>query len=162
MNFTPADVERLTSYLQRDTTTGCLIFTGFLGRRGYGTFWLHPKPQLAHRVAWVMAGGLITPEKPYILHNCPGGDNTSCCEPTHLWAGTYLENQRDKAAKGRGTKSKRGFPYGVSLQRSGRFRSTVSAAGAMHGLGTFDTWQEASALALLAKNLYLATPPAVF
>jgi hypothetical protein len=33
-----------------------------------------------------------------ILHAC---DNRRCCNPTHLWIGTYHDNNRDRARKGR-------------------------------------------------------------
>ena len=36
-----------------------------------------------------------------VLHNCPGGDNSSCINPDHLWLGTKAQNNSDRAKKGR-------------------------------------------------------------
>lgn len=33
------------------------------------------------------------------LHRC---DNRTCCNPSHLWEGTYLQNHQDMIRKGRG------------------------------------------------------------
>src|SRR3990167_9324970 len=38
--------------------------------------------------------------KLHALHSC---DNPACCNPEHLFAGTGLDNMRDKMAKGRGS-----------------------------------------------------------
>jgi HNH endonuclease len=146
-------------HLRRDVATGCLLWTGSKSSKGYGRFGVGNREdgfrtELAHRVAWVMAGREITPERPHILHDCPAGDNPACCEIEHLWAGTKAENNRDMAIKGRGARSESGLPFGV--RRIGkRFAAQISVNQRQRHLGIYDTWQEAAAIATLHKNLAL-------
>lgn len=49
------------------------------GRKVHGT----------HRVAFLLTGGVLTNEKPHVLHSC---DNKICCNPAHLSAGNHSEN----------------------------------------------------------------------
>lgn len=54
----------------------------------------------AHRWVWEQINGPI-PEGYEVCHNCPEGDNPSCCRPSHLWVGSHSANIRDAYAKGR-------------------------------------------------------------
>jgi len=65
---------------------------------GYGKFWYLDKWQQAHRVAFLLSGGILTNEKPHTLHRC---DNPGCVNPNHLYAGSHTDNMRDRSAKGR-------------------------------------------------------------
>lgn len=145
--------ERFQKFLRRDERTGCLIFTGCI-THGYGEFKVGNRNQRAHRVAFVMAGGAITPERPHVLHTCPGGDNRACCEPAHLRAGTNGENMKDMVKRLGGHKSKRGLPFGVRTQ-NGRYVAQARIGNTTASFGTYDSWQEASAVAFLHKNLAL-------
>ncbi len=156
IDLTPADIARFTRFISRPTSTGCVLWLGCLTSDGYGSFRLGYGTALAHRIAFVLGGGVLTPEKPDVLHNCPFGDNPTCCEFSHLWAGTRRDNNLDKSRKYRGNKSRRGLPYGVSVQRNGRFASQITFNGRRLYMGTFDTMAEASAMALYRKNLVLA------
>lgn len=53
--------------------------------------------RIAHRNAWVLTNGPI-PNGLSVLHHC---DNPPCCNPAHHFTGTYLDNARDREAKGR-------------------------------------------------------------
>lgn len=64
----------------------------------YGEFKLNGKVERAHRVAWLLTFGEI-PETKEACHTC---DNRLCCNPTHLFLGTHLENMKDMFRKGRG------------------------------------------------------------
>jgi len=97
-----------------DVTTedenGCWIFPN-LFRDGYGRFHVHVHSAYglsgeamewlkmfashsisAHRVSFVVFGGVVTEEKPFVLHSC---HNPSCCNPDHLHAGSQKENVRE-------------------------------------------------------------------
>ena len=64
---------------------------------GYGTLWLRNHKCRASRIAWTIANGPI-PDGLIIMHLC---DNPSCCNPSHLRAGTQAENDADRTQKGR-------------------------------------------------------------
>ena len=51
----------------------------------------------AHRVAFKLAGGVI-PKGLILCHSCY---NPPCCNPAHLFAGTYADNAHDRDRKGR-------------------------------------------------------------
>lgn len=143
-----SDRERFLSKLVRDEETGCLEYIGFCFDFGHGSFHLNDKMEKAHRVAWVIAGNDITEERPHILHKC---DNPPCCEPSHLWAGTQADNMADAARKGRMAKSKSGLPFGVQ-HRHGRYRARVVVGGKFVSCGTWDTVEEATIAAELARD----------
>jgi hypothetical protein len=73
----------------------CWPWTGAKHKQGYGLYGAGPKR--AHRVAWTLVHGEIPPGL-QVLHRC---DNPPCVNPGHLLLGTALDNQQDKAAKGR-------------------------------------------------------------
>jgi len=107
--ITPSIVARFWKHVDRRGPDECWPWTGHCGRDGYGRFSPHtwndpsfPRLTLASR----MAHGVSTNEDPEcVCHHC---DNPPCCNPAHLFGGTQLDNQRDKAAKGRGRKPKEG------------------------------------------------------
>jgi hypothetical protein len=90
-------------------STGCWEWSGFrnLARGGYG----YVEGRRAHRVAWELANGPI-PEGLHVCHRC---DNPPCCNPSHLWLGTDLDNARDKIAKRRQDHS--GLTLGPAARR---------------------------------------------
>jgi len=64
----------------------------------YGCFKMNGLSIGAHRVAFVLSGGVVAAEKPYVLHHC---DNPSCCNPAHLFAGSPRDNMIDMKNKKR-------------------------------------------------------------
>lgn len=71
----------------------CWIWMKGKDGHGYGAF----KRQKAHRIAYTIAKGAI-PEGLHILHKC---NEPSCCNPTHLRAGTHAENMQQAYKEGR-------------------------------------------------------------
>jgi len=65
---------------------------------GYGQLYVDGKLIKAHRLAWQLENGSI-PEGLCVLHHC---DNRACCNPAHLFLGTYSDNACDMMNKGRG------------------------------------------------------------
>jgi hypothetical protein len=99
-------LERFWSYVEK--TAGCWLWRGPT-TRGYGALTVplgshgasHRSNHVgAHRFSFLFHIGPI-PDRLYVLHDCPGGDNKACVNPAHLWLGTHGDNVRDAVGKGR-------------------------------------------------------------
>lgn len=77
--------------------SGCWAWQLRKDRGGYGTIKVAGRSLLAHRYSYQIYKGEIN-EGLVIMHSC---DNRSCVNPNHLSAGTQLDNNIDKATKGR-------------------------------------------------------------
>ena len=87
-------------FLDRVKTVGkseCWEWQGGIGKDGYGVVWLLGAQFRAHRIAYLLENGGI-PDGALICHHC---DNPKCCNPSHLYAGTTVENRRDCIRRGR-------------------------------------------------------------
>lgn len=79
----------------------CWPWSGYRTKDGYGLLTWQNKGARSSRVAWELTNGVI-PEGFEACHNCPDGDNPSCCNPSHMFLGTQADNIRDMWGKGRG------------------------------------------------------------
>jgi hypothetical protein len=75
----------------------CIEFSGYKDRAGYGIL---PGGKRAHREIYRQAFGDFN-QYLFVCHKC---DNPSCINPKHLFLGTALDNNQDKASKGRSSK----------------------------------------------------------
>ena len=69
---------------------------GIRGITGYGCFKYNKKVVDSHRMVWFLIYGEFP--KLWVLHKC---DNRLCCNPDHLFLGTYMDNIQDRNNKGR-------------------------------------------------------------
>jgi hypothetical protein len=105
---------------------GCWEWRGWRNRKGYGTlitYWWDGDVRrrdndLAHRLAYEYAFGPIPPGL-FVCHRC---DNPGCVRPDHLYAGTVIDNTRDREARGRRTHF-RGEESGLSILTADEVRA---------------------------------------
>ncbi len=149
----PDATDRFAWFVEPEPMSGCHLWSGPTDRHGYGKLHLKPthdasrrKIFKAHRAAWIITNGDIPPGMS-VLHTC---DNPTCVNVDHLRLGTHAENVLDMARKGRGTKSKRGMPYGVHPYGA-RFAAGVSVLNQSIHVGVFDTIEEAADAAMRRK-----------
>ena len=86
------------SKISRGNWNNCWEFRGAIGNNGYGKFWNGNKIIQAHRFAYESYYGHKIPLGKLVLHKC---DNRACCNPSHLYLGTQLDNMRDMILRGR-------------------------------------------------------------
>src|SRR5271157_775349 len=88
-------LERIERISVPEPNTGCWLWTGALGRNGYGTTSFDGLKLSAHRAS-LMAHGREAPSDKVVLHKC---DTKSCVNPDHLSIGTHADNAADSVSK---------------------------------------------------------------
>ena len=86
-----------------DKSGECWLWTAAKDKDGYGLFGINRKLHKAHRIMWSISHGEID-STVHVLHVC---DNTSCVNPSHLFAGDHSANMKDMMRKGRSAKGER-------------------------------------------------------
>lgn len=139
-----------------EKTDGCWLWRGSTCASGYGYFSIDNKTVKAHRTAWVIAHGDI-PKGMCVCHHC---DNPRCVRASHLFLGTFGDNNRDRARKGRSAhmagetnvmakltdleveaiRSLAGQPHAKIAKQFGVHRTVVSRIlrGRLHGVEVYD------------------------
>lgn len=93
--------------------SGCWIWTGALAVSGYGSINIgNHRSETAHRVSYMLHKGEI-PKGMHICHSC---DVRQCVNPSHLFAGSNLDNILDSMSKGRRKGVKRIRPFGLKYR----------------------------------------------
>lgn len=141
--LTPARESRFWAKVAKTAT--CWEWTGVKRKSGYGEFSICCKMLAAHRVSYELAKGPI-PEGMVIDHMC---HNTSCVNPEHLRACTQKQNRENQ--QGADIRSKTGT-RGVGRLKTGRFSVRVGHNGVVQRHGSYDTLEEAEAVAIRVRN----------
>ncbi len=81
-------------------TQECWLWKGCKNCWGYGVIGIGTKAYAAHRLVFLFHFG-ISIGRWCVLHKC---DTPLCCNPTHLFIGTPLDNMLDRDRKGRQAK----------------------------------------------------------
>lgn len=79
---------------------GCFNLMASQSGKGYAIVGIGPKTFSGHRLFWMLYKGSI-PKGLLVCHKC---DNRSCCNPEHLFLGTYQDNVDDCVKKDRNAK----------------------------------------------------------
>tara|TARA_Y100000310_G_C20681727_1_gene816384 strand:+ start:1407 stop:1976 length:570 start_codon:yes stop_codon:yes gene_type:complete len=112
-------VERFLLKINKDTDTGCWLWTGWRSQENYGGFYCmyegKGKIYPAHRFSYMIHNNGI-PDGLQILHKC---NNKPCVNPEHLYAGTHLDNMKDLRDAGT-LKGKNNPNYGVKCTEEKR------------------------------------------
>lgn len=77
----------------------CWEWQAGLDSQGYGAFKYEGKKYDSNRMTWFIVNGEFP--KLLVCHTC---DNRKCCNPKHLFLGTYQDNHDDMVLKGRHAK----------------------------------------------------------
>lgn len=91
-------LERLERHSIPEPNSGCWIWTGSLGKFGYGQIMMPGgKPRRAHKVSYEVHKGPV-PQGLDVRHTC---DMRCCINPDHLLVGTRKQNMQDAEYRGR-------------------------------------------------------------
>lgn len=90
-------IERLTFGLDEAPECGCWLWKRACFRFGHGQINVLGRKLYAHRLAYTLAHGEISPGM-WVLHSC---DVPGCIRPDHLHLGTAVENNRETVERGR-------------------------------------------------------------
>jgi hypothetical protein len=88
---------RFWAFVKKGTPEECWEWTGYRHEEGYGVFTVNSKQKKAHRLTWEFVFSPI-PDGLEVCHKC---DNPPCCNPSHLFLGTHVDNISDMINKGR-------------------------------------------------------------
>jgi hypothetical protein len=102
--------QRFWKYAQKRSADECWEWGGSRNKSGYGRLLVSNRPELAHRVSFLIAFGWLAS---HTMHKC---DNPPCVNPRHLFGGTHADNMADMIRKGR-----------TSYKTPPRVRSTIYA-----------------------------------
>jgi hypothetical protein len=95
--------------VSRASEAECWPWTGYMKESGHGLTSYKSMPIHASRKAWILTHGPIADEL-CVCHRC---DNAACCNPSHMYLGTKIDNMIDR------------FEHTPSDERGQRSRSTV-------------------------------------
>jgi len=97
--------ENILDHVEIDHASGCWVWKFSRNNKNYGRKKTKQRNStLAHRLSYEIFKGRI-PEGLIVCHKC---DNPPCCNPDHLFVGTFKDNSQDCIAKGRNRAGEKG------------------------------------------------------
>lgn len=129
---------------QVEKTDACWTWTGKQMNGGYGKATHGGRTTGAHRIAYEMTGVTI-PDGMFLDHIC---SNRLCVNPAHLREVTRKQNSEHLTGPYKCNQT----GYRGVEKRGDRYRAAVRHNKKLHYLGTFDTAEEAAAVAAAKRN----------
>lgn len=78
----------------------------------------------AHSIAFELGNGQPVPRGMVVCHKC---DNRTCCNPDHLFLGTYSDNTQDMLSKGRHGTQMRGYKRKLTQAQADQIRAEYAS-----------------------------------
>lgn len=146
----PTPEERFWRKVDMRGPNACWEWNGKRNNYGYGIFHITHKRQVAHRVAYEFATGMLIGEF-QIDHAC---HNRACCNPNHLRLATNKQNSENIAGPQRNSKS--GIRGVYWHKAAGKWAAEVKHNGKPIRAGLYESANDA-ARAVLELRLTLFT-----
>lgn len=89
--------------IEPDLNSGCWLWAGSIGTRGYARIAVGGREVAGHRLGWEIHNGPI-PEGLFACHRC---DTPACVNPRHIFLGTNQQNTADRDSKNRTARGER-------------------------------------------------------
>lgn len=131
------------SHVNRDTESGCWLWTGYVLPNGYGyTYRPGSAREYAHRLSYEDRFGPID-DGAQIDHTC---HERSCVNPGHLRAVTGAQNRQNRSGARKGNQSGVRGVERVKLKNRDKWSARATLNRKRYYLGCYDTIAEAAAV----------------